>query len=245
LNTLSLRIGEQKVKCNLIQKSKNMQARGLFLAAFVLACAFGSVAQAAAQKIASPVTPDQITPPAGNTAFLVGHAKGTQGYVCLPTAPGAETASWTVNGARPEATLFTTFFGQDIEIITHFLSPDTNPNGNASNPVPFGSATWQGLDSSRVWAQVFNAANGKPASILAGSDESCPNTGSIACLLLTSIGNDRGPTGGRLLADTTFVQRLNTKGGLAPSTGCSVATDVGKQALVPYTADYFFFRGVQ
>ena len=232
------------MKYKVSNQTKSVRVRGVVMAAFSLAFAFGTITQAAAQKIATPATPDQITPPAGNTAFLVGRAKGTQGYVCLPTAPGAATASWTINNARPEATLFTTFFGQDIQIITHFLSPDTHPNGNASNPVPFGSATWQGFDTSRVWAQVFNAADGKPASITAGSDASCPNAGSIACLLLTSIGNDKGPTGGKLLADTTFVQRLNTKGGLAPSTGCSVATDVGKQALVPYTADYLFFHGV-
>jgi hypothetical protein len=45
-----------------------------------------------------------------------------------------------------------------------------------------------------------------------------------------------------LLTRTTFIQRLNTKGGTAPITGCSVAGDVGKQTLVPYTADYYFFR---
>ena len=49
-------------------------------------------------------------------------------FAC-PTAQGASTASWTVKAARPEATLFTSFFGQDFQIITHFLSPDTNPNG--------------------------------------------------------------------------------------------------------------------
>jgi hypothetical protein len=57
------------------------------------------------------------------------------------------------------------------------------------------------------------------------------------------IGADAGPTGGNFLTQTTFIQRLNTKGGSAPATGCSVASDVGKQALVPYSADYFFFRG--
>jgi hypothetical protein len=35
---------------------------------------------------------------------------------------------------------------------------------------------------------------------------------------------------------------VNTSGGVAPSTGCASATDVGKKALVPYTADYFFYR---
>ena len=82
---------------------------------------------------------------------------GTQGYVCLPTSPGASTASWTVKGARPEATLFQKFFGQDFQIITHFLSPDASPNDAAPDPLPFGSATWQSsFDSSKVWAQVLH-----------------------------------------------------------------------------------------
>jgi hypothetical protein len=39
----------------------------------------------------------------------------------------------------------------------------------------------------------------------------------------------------------TFIQRLNTVDGSAPATGCSVATDVGRKAFVPYRADYFFY----
>jgi hypothetical protein len=84
-----------------------------------------------------------------------------------------------------------------------------------------------------------------PASIPAGSDPtSCPNTGSIACLLLQSIGSQQGPTGGKILTKTTFIQRLNTKGGSAPddTDGCSTTANVGNQRLVPYTADYYFFR---
>jgi hypothetical protein len=47
--------------------------------------------------------------------------------------------------------------------------------------------------------------------------------------------------------ETTFVQRLNTSGGVAPapSTGCTQSTDVGKMALVPYTADYFFYKAIK
>src|ERR671936_540510 len=82
-----------------------------------------------------------ITPPEGTSAFLLGRGVGTQGYVCLPTSPGASTASWTVNNARPEATLFATFFGQTVQIITHFLSPNTKPNKFAPDPLPFGNVT--------------------------------------------------------------------------------------------------------
>ena len=217
------------------QTRKTTRVRRLLVAALALGCVVGVVIPGQAQSIASPTTPSLITPPAGNSAFLVGHAVGTQGYVCLPTSTGA---SWTVKGARPEATLFLRFFGQDVQIVTHFLSPDTNPNEAAPTPLPFGSATWQGsFDSSKVWAAVLHSN-----SIPAGSHPSCPNTGSIPCLLLQSIGSQPGPTGGTVLSKTTFIQRLNTKGGSAPEEGCSVTTDVGNQALMPYTADYYFFR---
>lgn len=184
-------------------------------------------------SIPSPTTPEKITPPVGNSAFLLGQGVGTQGYVCLPTATGA---SWTVNNARPEATLFTHLFGEAVQIITHFLSPVVNPNEVGPKPPRFGDVTWQSsFDSSRVWAQKQNF-------LTAGTDQSCPNSGSIDCLLLQEIGSDEGPAGGRSLTRTTFIQRLNTNGGSAPGAGCQVAGDVGKQVLVPYSADYYFFR---
>ncbi|MEO8594872.1 MAG: DUF3455 domain-containing protein [Candidatus Solibacter sp.] len=217
---------------------KPSRGRTALVATLALGCLFGTVNQAAAQTVTPPATPTLITPKEGNTAFLLGRAQGTQGYVCLPTAPGASTASWTVNGARPEATLFTKFFGQDVQIITHFLSPDTNPNG-VLTVIPFGSATWQSsFDTSKVWAAVLNGAAVQPSTDI----PSCPHVGSIACLLLTSIGSQSGPTRGNLLTPVTFVQRLNTNGGSAPADGCSVSTDVGKQTLVPYTADYYFYK---
>ena len=208
----------------------------MLVAALAFGLGFGLVPQAAAQKIPSPVTPTLITPPIGASAFLLGRAKlGTQGYVCLPSGSGA---SWTVNNSRPEATLFTTIFGQDIQIITHFLSPNTKPNKFAPSVLPFGNVTWQSsLDSSKVWAQVQHSIAPDP------NLASCPNTGSIACVLLQVIGAEDGPTGGKFLSKTSFIQRLNTKGGAAPADGCSVPGDVGKQTLVPYTADYYFFRG--
>ena len=187
-------------------------------------------------SIPSPTTPGRITPPEGTSAFLLGHGVGTQGYVCLPKDGGV---SWTANGARPEATLFTHIIGEAVQIVTHFLSPVVNPNDIGPKPPRFGDTTWQSsFDSSRVWAQKKNF-------ITAGTDASCPNGGSIDCLLLQVIGSDEVPAGGKSLTKTTFIQRLNTKGGSAPAnpaTGCLVPTDVGHQVLVPYSADYFFFR---
>ena len=200
--------------------------------AFLFGCVLGLATAARAQNLSSPNTPAGITPPVGHVLYLMGSAVGTQGYVCLPISTGA---SWTVNSSRPQATLFVKVFGRDVQIMTHFLSPDTNPTENAPNPLPFGSPTWQSsFDSSVVWAKSLN-------SIPAGSDASCSHAGAIPCLLLQSIGSQAGATGG-LMTATTYIQRLNTTGGVAPVEGCSTPTDVGRQRLVPYTADYYVYR---
>src|SRR5882724_7463982 len=130
------------------QTKKTARVRSLFVAALVLACAFGTVTHAAAQVTPPPV-PDAISVPAGNSAYLVGHAFGSQGYTCLPTSTGG--AAWNPT-ARPEATLFASFFGHQVQIITHFQSINENPKPGVTPPLS-GNATWQGsLDSSRVWA---------------------------------------------------------------------------------------------
>ena len=204
--------------------------RTMFAAALVLTCATTLATHASAQTVTPPPTPTDITPPEGNTAFFVGHAFGTQGYTCLPTSTGA--TSWTVNQARPEATLFSVVFGQLIQSITHFTSINENPKPDVTVPLS-GNATWQSsFDTSKVWAAAVG-------HIDAGTDPaSCPNKGAIQCLLLKSLGNQQGPTGGRLLDNVSFVQRLNTKGGSAPTSTCTV----GQTQLQGYTADYYFFH---
>lgn len=215
---------------------KSEQIRLLLAAGILLlAWAFGLSTWAVAQKPESTATPAGIAPPAGNRVFLTGHAVGTQGYVCLPASSGA---SWTVNGSRPEAELFSDPDHHNVPGIHHFLSPNANPNQYAPRSQPFGNPTWEStLDGSKVWAQTLRA-------IPAGTD-SCPHAGAIGCLLLQAVGSEKGPAGGTAMTGTTYIQRLNTQGGSAPATGCSGTTDVGKQTLVPYTADYYFFRADQ
>ena len=222
----------QQTSCEQRQQTKpTARVRSLLAVALTLGCAFGAVANAAAQKVVAPPTPTDITPPVGNSVFLEGNAIGSQGYICLPTSTGG--TSWTINNPRPEATLTTNVFGLPVQIITHFTSINANPNGVLLPVSLSGNATWQSsLDSSKVWATATG-------HIDAGMDPvSCPHEGSIQCLLLQSIGNQNGPTGGRLLSKVTFVQRLNTNGGSAPTTSCTV----GQTQLVPYTADYYFYR---
>jgi hypothetical protein len=172
------------------------------------------------QPVHADPVPNTIQVPAGNTAFLEGHAVGTQNYICLPLPSGAGFA-WTFFG--PQATLFD---DNDAQVITHFLSPNPAEGDTAR-------ATWQhSEDTSTVWA----------IAIASYSTSGFNSRGDIPWLLLKVVGAQDGPTRGPALTRTTYIQRLNTSGGVAPSTGCTQSTDVGKRALVPYTADYVFYK---
>lgn len=167
---------------------------------------------------APPAVPTAIQAPAGNRPFLVGYATGTQNYICLPQGAGF---AWTLFG--PQATLFN---DEAVQNMTHFLSP--NPDeGGALRP------TWQhSRDTSAVWGVRMEGS----------SDPAFVEPGAIEWLLLRVVGQERGPTGGGRLAEATYLQRIHTAGGMAPATGCSLATDVGKRAFVPYSADYVFYK---
>jgi len=171
------------MSCNFDQQGKKTaRVRALFVAALVLACAFGTVNNASAQNLMPPQTPAEITVPEGNSLYLVGHAFGSQGYTCLPTNTGG--TAWNPS-ARPEATLFSDLFGQQFQIITHFQSINEGPKPGVIPPLS-GNATWQGsLDSSRVWAVKTNGINPDP------SIASCPNSSSIQCLKLQTVGNKK------------------------------------------------------
>jgi hypothetical protein len=90
----------------------------------------------------------------------------------------------------------------------------------------YGGPTWLALDGSSVVAARVDSA---PA----------PSSTAIPWLLLKATSNG-GPAGGTF-SSTTFIQRVNTTGGQAPTTGCD-ATHVGASARVSYTADYYFYR---
>jgi hypothetical protein len=170
-------------------------------------------------RVASPPpVPTELEVPDGNRLFFVGHAFGTQNYICLPTATGV---AWTLVG--PQANLFD---HRDRQITTHFLSPNPDEGGVAR-------ATWQHSDdTSAVWARAV-ATSSDPAYVAPGA---------IAWLRLEAVGDARGPHNGRTMTATTWIQRLNTTGGLAPATGCTASTNVGARVFVPYTADYFFYK---
>jgi hypothetical protein len=193
----------------------------LILGAFVL-----QARMARADNMTPPPLPAGLAPvPPGQKLFLVGHGVGTQNYVCRPSGAGVAYVLFT-----PEATLFGDDGGQ---VITHYFSPNPFEPNTDPKVVSDGMirATWQHRDTSTIWAKVHQPN---------GAVTVDPNA--VAWLLLDVVGAQNGPTGGNKLTRTTFVQRLNTTGGLAPSTGCSSLTNVGNQAFVKYTADYFFYQ---
>ncbi|HSL20327.1 MAG TPA: DUF3455 domain-containing protein [Vicinamibacterales bacterium] len=172
---------------------------------------------------------DIITPPpvpAGlevsdaNEAFLLGRGVGTQNYICVPATTIGHVA-WTL--FTPQATLFS---DEAEQLTTHFSSPNPDEDGVVR-------VSWQdSRDTSRVWARLDTPS----------SDPNFVAAGAIPWLLLEAVGKQVGPLGGNTLAVTTFIQRLNTVGGVAPSTGCNLPTDIGNRRFVPYAADYLFYR---
>jgi hypothetical protein len=87
----------------------------------------------------------------------------------------------------------------------------------------FAGPSWEANDGSRVTGKaVANAPS--------------PDANSIPWLLVNIIAHE----GSGVLARATTIQRLNTKGGKAPASGCDTS-HVGQEVRAPYTADYLFF----
>ena len=85
---------------------------------------------------------------------------------------------------------------------------------------PFAKPNWLTNSGSRVIGTVL--------------DKCTPNANAIPWVTLAA---DNSGTG--VFNQTTLIQRLNTVGGIAPTTPGTV---VGQLAKIPYTADYFFYR---
>src|SRR5262245_11848271 len=188
----------------------------IYAAAIAVTTAIALQQPARAHHDGPPPVPGNIQVPAGNKLFLVGHAIGTQNYICLPSSTGF---MWTLFG--PQATLFD---DDRRQVITHFAS--INPADGLSRP------TWQdSRDTSSVWAQA----------IATSTDTAYVAPGAVPWLLLQWVGRQDGPHRGDRVSGTTYIQRLNTVDGVAPATGCASGADVGKRALVSYKADYFFY----
>ena len=111
-----------------------------------------------------------------------------------------------------------------------FVAPRADLYGDNGKLITthFGGPTWRARDGSQVVAARVESA---PA----------PTPGAIPWLLLAATSTSAGEDGDRLTR-TTYIQRINTTGGVAPAAADCNASTVGTVAEVPYTADYYFWK---
>jgi hypothetical protein len=92
------------------------------------------------------------------------------------------------------------------------------------NPIGthFGGPTWLANDGSKVVGSLKERADS-------------PDRDAIPWLLLTAKPEGRG-----IFGNITFIQRIHTKGGKPPATGCDDSHS-GSEVRVPYEAVYYFY----
>jgi Protein of unknown function (DUF3455) len=87
--------------------------------------------------------------------------------------------------------------------------------------IHYAGPTWESVSGGKVAGTVF--------------DRCTPESDAIPWLLLRAIFNE-GPG---IFHRVTFIQRVNTVGGIAPT---DPGNFIGEVVRVPYTAEYFFYR---
>jgi hypothetical protein len=87
----------------------------------------------------------------------------------------------------------------------------------------YGGPTWESNDGSKVTGKQLAIAPAAPSAIPLQLVQADPSTGQGA------------------MSNITYIQRLNTVGGIAPANACD-ATRAGTRETVKYQADYVFFR---
>jgi hypothetical protein len=87
--------------------------------------------------------------------------------------------------------------------------------------IHYAGPTWESVSGSKVVGTVVERCT--------------PDANAIPWLLLGAASNE----GSGIFDRVTFIQRVNTVGGLAPT---NPGASSGEEARVPYTAEYFFYR---
>ena len=106
-----------------------------------------------------------------------------------------------------------------------FVAPEADLFDSRGNRAGqhYAGPHWEATDGSKILGTVKERAD-------------APLADAIPWLLLTA--KSVGPEGS--FSNVTSIQRVNTVGGVVPTTGCSEAT-AGAAARINYTADYYFF----
>lgn len=106
-----------------------------------------------------------------------------------------------------------------------FVSPVATLTDKSKKPVGkyYAGPTWEAADGSKVTGKQVATAPAAPGSIPLQLVKAEPATGDGA------------------MSGVTYIQRLNTQGGVAPADPCTAAT-IGAKKQVSYQADYLFYK---
>lgn len=106
-----------------------------------------------------------------------------------------------------------------------FAGPDAALQDRSGRQVGkyYGGPTWEHNDGSKVTGKQLAVSPAGSGSIPLQLVQTSPATGSGA------------------FTGVTYIQRVNTQGGVAPSAPCDAAT-VNRKQTVKYSADYVFYK---
>jgi hypothetical protein len=106
-----------------------------------------------------------------------------------------------------------------------FVGPDAllQEMGGRTVGKYYGGPTWEHSDGSKITGKQLAVAPGGSGNIPLQLVQTSPATGSGA------------------FSGVTYIQRINTQGGVAPASPCN-ASAVSSQQTVEYSADYVFYK---
>jgi len=106
-----------------------------------------------------------------------------------------------------------------------FKAPEANLTNEHGEKIAkhYAGPTWEANDGSKVVGEVQKKAD-------------APRPGAVPWLLLKAKSNEGTGT----FARVTYIQRVDTEGGVAPAAGCDQA-HVNTEARVDYRANYYFY----
>ena len=147
-----------------------------------------------------------------------------------PTIPAADLGTCTNLQTPGGSTLAAHAYATGVQIYRWndtswvFVSPSAVLTTDAARTnmiaIHYSGPTWQSLGGDKVVASAASSCK--------------PNAAAIPWLLLTATAIEGSGT----FAGVKYIQRLNTVGGLAPST----PGKPGEVVSVEYSAEYFFYR---
>jgi hypothetical protein len=152
-----------------------------------------------------------VNPPAGAKRVLEASAETVQIYTCKE-----ESGQYSWAFKAPEANL-SDKHGKALG--RHFACP---AQGEACATKP--GSTWEWHDKSAVTGKRLKSVDS-------------PYKDAIPWLLVEAVDH----SGKGRLSEVTYIQRVDTKGGKAPATGCDAAR-AGQEARVAYSAKYVFYK---